>query len=174
MILIKNYADWISDELMEFLIKDNGDTVPVWQPDKWRGRPELDDARETLRPGYSHRNDVFQQFSPDTDSIKNIEISLPEIPNDNRKKFWWFIKLLPGQMQPMHFDPHLLDIKNPKRYTLFLQDWIPGHIFVYKDKYISNYKKGDLFLWEDHMMQHGVVNIGFTNRYTLQITTYDF
>jgi len=173
MIFVKNYSNWISDELMNFLIHDVGDTTPVWQPDKWAGRPELESARETLRPGYSHRGDVFQQFSPQTESIKKINFKTPSIPDDDRKMFWWFIKLLPGQMQPMHFDPHLLETKNPKRYTMFLQDWIPGHIFVYNDKYISNYKKGDLFLWDDPMMQHGVVNIGFSNRYTLQITTYD-
>ena len=87
--------------------------------------------------------------------------------------FWWIIKLLPGQMQPMHFDPHLISTKNPARYTMFLEDWKPGHIFVWEDQYLSNYKAGDLYRWKDPMCYHGVVNIGHETRYTLQITTYD-
>ena len=76
-------------------------------------------------------------------------------------------------MQAMHIDPHLVEVANPVRYTMFLQDWEPGHIFVYDDQMLSNYKAGDLYEWSDPMIVHGVVNIGFNNRYTLQITMHD-
>lgn len=174
MKFIKNYKDWpMCEQLLALVKNSNGDTVPVWQPERWTGKPELEEARDILRQGYANRHDVFQQFNPSTKEMKNFNFSLPDIPNDDRQSYWWVVKLLPGQMQPMHFDPHLLETKNPKRYTMFLQNWIPGHIFVYNDKYISNYQAGDLFLWDDPMMQHGVVNIGFADRYSLQITTFD-
>jgi hypothetical protein len=76
-------------------------------------------------------------------------------------------------MQAMHIDPHLLDVKNPVRYTLFLQDFEPGHIFVYDDKLMSNYKSGDMYEWSDPMIVHGVTNISYKTRYTLQITLHD-
>jgi hypothetical protein len=173
MELIKNYASWITPEFLEFIHTHNGDTVPVWQPDKWKGHPMLDEAREKTRTGYAHRNHDFQQFNPSTKDMKYYNLQLPTIPKDDRSQLWWIIKLFPGQMQPMHFDPHLLGCVNPKRYTMFLQDWQPGHVFTWNDQYISNYKAGDLFQWYDPMMYHGVVNIGHEIRYTLQITTHD-
>jgi hypothetical protein len=171
MLLIKNYSDWITPELMEHLKTHDGDTMPVWQPEKWQGTAELDQARELTRPGYAHRDDRFQQFNKSTPGM--IDFDLPVILGDHRPMLWWIIKLYPGQMQPIHFDPHMLEAKNPRRYTMFLQDWKIGHVFVWNDQYISNYQAGDLFLWPDPMMPHGVVNIGHETRYTLQITTYD-
>jgi len=173
MDLIKNYKDWISEEFLEFLKTHDGDTTPVWQPDKWAGHPMLDEAREKTRVGYAHRTDNFQQFNPATEDIKKIKFEIPKIPGDDRRQLWWIIKLYPGQMQPMHFDPHLLSVKNPQRYSMFLEDWKPGHIFVWGNKYISDYKAGDLYKWKDPMCYHGVVNIGHEIRYSLQITTVD-
>jgi hypothetical protein len=56
---------------------------------------------------------------------------------------------------------------------MFLQDWEPGHIFVYDDKIAANYKAGDMFEWSDPMTIHGPANIGYNTRYTLQITLFD-
>lgn len=174
MELIKNYADWITPEFMEFIRNNDGDTVPVWQPDKWSGHPMLEEARERVRPGYAHRNHDFQQFNPSSKDMEKFNLTLPKIEGDDRTGLsWWIIKLLPGQMQSMHFDPHLVSIKNPNRYTMFLDDWKPGHVFVWEDQYLSNYKAGDLYKWTDPMCYHGVVNIGYDTRYTLQITTFD-
>jgi hypothetical protein len=171
MVLIGNYSDWIPLALMEHIKSHDGDTVPVWQPDRWKGHPMLDEARERARPGYSNNKHNFQQFNSTTEGMVNIE--LPAIPNDSRRMFWWVVKLHPGQMQTMHFDPHLLSESNPGRYTMFLEDWQPGHIFTWGDKMLSNYKAGDLYKWSDPMCYHGVVNIGYKPRYTLQITTVD-
>lgn len=173
MELIKNYADWVTPELMNHLATHDGDLVPVWQPDRWKGHPMLDEARERARAGYSHNKHDFYQFSLLSKDMADFPITMPVIDGDDRQFTWWFVKLLPGQMQAMHFDPHLLDCANPNRYTLFLQDWHPGHVFTYEDKMIANYRAGDLYKWTDPMCYHGVVNIGYETRYTLQITTYD-
>jgi hypothetical protein len=68
---------------------------------------------------------------------------------------------------------HLVEVKNPVRYTMFLKDFEPGHIFVYDDRVAANYKAGDMFEWSDPMTLHGPANIGYNTRYTLQITMYD-
>jgi hypothetical protein len=81
--------------------------------------------------------------------------------------------LYPGEFQAMHIDPQLTEVNNPVRYTMFLQDWEPGHIFVWDDQYIANYKAGDMYEWSDPMTVHGPANIGYNTRYTLQITMYD-
>jgi len=173
MNLVGNYKDWITPELMSHLETNTGDTVPVWQPDRWKGHPMLDAARERARAGYSNDKHNFQQFNVDSKDMKSFKIELPVLPNDDRLATWWFVKLLPGQMQAMHFDPHLLSCVNPKRYTMFLQDWQPGHIFTWDNQMLGNYQSGDVYEWSDPMCYHGVVNIGYETRYTLQITTYD-
>lgn len=172
MIYLANLSEWITPEIMNHIESHTGDTTPVWQPDRWKGHPMLDEARERARWGYSQRTHDFQQFNPKSADMQDFKFNLPEIPGDNRSKLWWFVKLLPGQMQAMHFDPHLIETPNPERYTIFLQDFQPGHIFVWDNKMIADYKAGDLYKWEDPMCYHGCVNIGYETRYTFQITTY--
>jgi hypothetical protein len=173
MQLIDNYAYWITPELMNHLKNSTGDTVPVWQPERWQGHPLLDQFREMARPGYAHKSHDFQQFNQKSKDMQNFIVDLPKFPETRKNCFWWFVKLLPGQMQAMHIDPHLVEVKNPVRYTMFLQDFEPGHIFVYDDKMINGYKAGDLYEWSDPMIVHGVVNIGYNTRYTLQVTMHD-
>jgi len=173
MIFLKNYADWPSPALMNHVETHDGDLVPVWQPDRWKGHPMLDEARERARPGYAHRTHDFHQFNPSSKDMQDFKFELPKIEGDDRSALWWIVKLYPGQMQAMHFDPHLIETPNPKRYTMFLQDWRPGHIFTWGNKMLADYKAGDLYEWIDPMCYHGVVNIGYETRYTLQITTHD-
>ena len=171
MDYIGNYKEWITDDLMDYLKTHDGDTRPVWQPERWQGHPLLDEFREKCRGGYAHKNHDFQQFNGNTAGM--IPITLPQLPKQRSQCHWWFIKLLPGQMQAMHIDPHLVEVKNPVRYTMYLQDYHPGHIFVWDDKISANYKAGDLFEWSDPMIVHGCTNISFETRYTLQITMHD-
>jgi len=173
MELLGNYSGWIQPALLEHIKSHNGDLIPVWQPDRWQGHPMLEESRERARWGYSDNKHNFYQFNPQSKDMQGWNIELPNLPDDDRKQLWWIVKLLPGQMQSMHFDPHLLDVKNPQRYTLFLEDWKPGHIYIWEDQYIANYKAGDLYKWKDPMCYHGCTNIGYDTRYTLQITTCD-
>lgn len=170
---IGNYSSWITSELMQHLETHNGDYTPVWQPEKWQGHPLLDEYRELARPVYSKNTPMFHQFNIKSQDMQNFSVDLPDFPEKRSNCFWWFVKLLPGEMQAMHIDPHLVEVKNPVRYTMFLQDYHPGHIFVWEDKIISNYKAGDVFEWSDPMIVHGVSNISYKTRYTLQVTMYD-
>jgi len=174
MNYIGNFKEWITPELMHHLEIHNGDTRPVYQPDRWQtGNPILEEFNEKCRKAYSHNPPVFQQFNSNTAEMKNFPITLPDLPEKRKHCHWWFVKLLPGQFQAMHIDPHLVEVTNPVRYSMFLQDFIPGHIFVWDDQILTNYKKGDLFEWSDPMIVHGPANIGYEPRYTLQITMHD-
>jgi hypothetical protein len=173
MNYIGNFANWITPELMKHLETHDGDLRNVWQPEKWNGHPLLDEYRIKAEPAYSHGKSTFHQFANTTEDMKNFKVELPDLPDKRKVTFWWFIKLLPGEMQAMHIDPHLVEVENPIRYTMFLQDWEPGHIFTYDDKMLSNYKAGDVYEWSDPMIVHGVSNISYNTRYTLQITLHD-
>jgi hypothetical protein len=173
MKYIGNYKDWITPELMNHLATHEGDLRNVWQPERWQGHPELDKYREMARPGYSEGKSIFHQFNINSVDMKGFDIVLPEFPEQRKHCFWWFVKLNPGEMQAMHIDPHLVEVKNPLRYTMYLQDFEPGHIFVYDDTMNSNYKAGDVYEWSDPMIVHGCVNISYNARYTLQVTMHD-
>jgi len=173
MNYIGNFKDWVTPELMSHLKNHKGDLRNVWQPERWNGHPILDRYRELARPGYSHGKSIFHQFNRLSPDMRDFEILLPELPTNRKHIFWWFVKLNPGEMQAMHIDPHLVEVKNPVRYTMYLQDYIPGHIFLYNDFLSANYKMGDVYEWSDPMLVHGCANVSFEPRYTLQITMHD-
>lgn len=170
---VTNIKDWITPELMNHLSSHKGDTVPVWQPERWTGHPTLDEFREKARPFFEHNTPCFQQFNAKSKDMETLLIALPDFPKARSKMHWWFIKLLPGQMQTMHIDPHLVEVKNPVRYSVFLQDYIPGHIFMFDDFMATNYKAGDVFEWNDPECIHAAVNVSYDIRYTLQVTFHD-
>ena len=69
--------------------------------------------------------------------------------------YWWITKLLPGQMMPMHTDPHTHEEQTCKRYWVPLQDYVPGHVFIYGESMMQNYKRGDVFQYENSTDEHG-------------------
>ena len=174
MEFIGNYKNWIiENSIIEMLENKKGDTTPVWQPDRWNGNQTLDHYRELARPGYSCNKFFFHQLNSDSEEMQDYKFIYPNLPKERNNKLWWFVKLYPGEFQAMHVDPHLTEVKNFVRYTIFLQDWMPGHIFVYDDKILTNYKAGDTYEWNDPECIHGPANIGYTPRLTLQITLHD-
>jgi len=173
MEYIQNCASWVTADLLKILEINEGDHIPVWQPNRWQGNSILDTFREKARPHFEKQTPMFHQFDKNNPAFKNFHLELPVLPKTRKNLHWWFIKLLPGEMQTLHIDPHLLDVNNPVRYTMFLQNYEPGHIFMYEDYLATNYKKGDLFEWSDPMLIHGCVNISYNIRYTLQITLFD-
>ncbi len=87
------------------------------------------------------------------------------------KIHWWFTKMMPGQFMPVHTDPHAHD-QECYRYWIPLQDFQIGHIFLYGNKMINDYKAGDVFQFENERDLHGAANIGHTPRISLLITEY--
>jgi hypothetical protein len=81
--------------------------------------------------------------------------------------------MMPGNFMPMHKDPHTMYEKNSRRFWMPLQDWAQGHIFVYEDEVITNYKAGDVYMYQDAQALHGAANIGLTPRLVLQFSTHD-
>lgn len=86
-------------------------------------------------------------------------------------------KMLPGMILPYHSDkfnyylsqyPNL-KINQIKRVIIFLEDWKAGHISEIDGASHTNWKKGDWISWIG-ATPHLAANLGFEDRYTLQIT----
>ena len=78
----------------------------------------------------------------------SFDVNAPWIKNDFH---WWITKLYPGQFMPMHTDPHTHD-RPCNRYWIPLQDYIPGHIFIYESSLVKDYKKGDVLMMVTKML----------------------
>lgn len=85
-------------------------------------------------------------------------------------------KMLPGMILPYHTDEYAYfrNVNNVThsqigRIIVYLEDWKPGHISEVGGKSISNWKQGDWIQWIG-TTPHMVANLGFEDRYTLQIT----
>lgn len=59
--------------------------------------------------------------------------------------------------------------KNIRRALIFLEDWSLGHYLDIDNKAFVEWKKGDVVEWI-YDTPHTAANIGFNNRYTLQVT----
>lgn len=177
MKYIKNYSQWVKDTFSSDILKAMSETdsgiTKLHESGRWKGHPSLERYVEKIKVYEKYKDNTFQQFFKISDPLRDNPIELPELPETRNEVFWWIVKLKPGQYQTVHQDPHLYTSVNPKRYTMFLQDWQPGHVFIYKNKTISNYKAGDLFEWDDPLMEHAVANVSFNIRYSLQISMQD-
>jgi hypothetical protein len=132
--------------------------------------PDSEEFRKAKEHGYDLTQTYWYIYEPATLPF-NITL-----PFDDRTDFlWWGIKMKPGNFMPVHRDPHTMDpvYHHCKRYWMALQDWEPGHIFMYDREVLVDYKKGDVFAYPDAQEIHCACNIGNTTRLTFHFTTYD-
>jgi hypothetical protein len=163
MKFIGNYNSWIQQEWIDFIMSNEGFARPS------NGRnPISEEFKQAESVGYDLSKTYWYIFEPD---MVPFTIKSP-FPVDGNF-LWWFIKMLPGNMMPMHKDPHAINEDNSKRYWMPLQDYEPGHVFIYKNKLIVDYKKGDLYQYEDSRALHGACNIGWSPRIIINFSTYD-
>jgi len=159
MKYLGNYRHLVSNIVIEKIIKNIGDVRPT----------------DTTQ---NHQSEVYKKWVEAGYDIKKLRWEFYDhrhLGNDINLPFdqvyhWWFSKLNPGDMFPMHVDSYSDNIKL-KRFWMAYQDYQPGHIFTYADKILTNYQAGDLFEFEDNQIWHGAVNIGFLPKISLQIAT---
>jgi hypothetical protein len=172
MKFVGNYSSWMTEQkIMEYL------SACQWEPyslasglDTVSGHPILEKIRKQAEPWYSNDKAFFHMLGPHSPEMKTFNFDLPSLPETRKEINWWFVKLYPGEFQCMHVDAHTINVKNLVRYTIFLQDWEPGHIFVLDNEYVANYRAGDMYEWSDPLSLHAPANIGYNPRYTFQIT----
>ena len=89
-----------------------------------------------------------------------------------------YYRMSPGTVMPEHSDLYRsyikkfnLDEKKEKirRALIFLEDWQPGHYLDCMGQAFVHWKAGDVVEWS-YDTPHTAANIGYVDRYTLQVT----
>jgi hypothetical protein len=167
MRYVGNFKDWIDPKWLEEVLASRGYGRPSEgaKPDT----PEMElEYQKAKNAGYRDDAIYFWMFDK-----KNTTFSVPQPPFVKGNYHWWITKMLPGNFMPMHVDPHTLYQTNSNRYWMPLHDWQPGHIFMYNDQVITNYKAGDVWVYKESNALHGAANIGHFPRVVLQVSTYE-
>lgn len=163
MQYIGNYESWIKQEWMDYMISNQGFARPgnkVLENDF-----EIQQNKFCANQGYTNFTYMYK-FEPE-----NFPFEL-SIPLENETCImWWFIKMLPGNLLPMHTDQETSIGEKINLYWMALTDYQPGHVLICADQFLSNYKKGDLFKFDNANDLHGSCNIGFTTRLVFNFTT---
>lgn len=88
----------------------------------------------------------------------------------------------PGNVIPLHRDTFFQikkrfpeDNRHKVRANIFLEDWKVGHVIQYNknDEWITHtdWKSCEGLMWDDSILHVGA-NIGFSNKYTLQVSGF--
>jgi len=89
-----------------------------------------------------------------------------------------YYRMMPGTILPTHRDLYkkyveLLNLAGQEhtiqRAVIFLEDWQSGHYFEGQGEPVVKWRAGDTVEWP-YDTPHMAANVGFTPRYTLQIT----
>jgi len=163
MKFIGNFSNWIDPEWVNYIMNNTG----MERPGK-SVNPDTEEFRKATASGYDLSKTYWHSY--DTRSFP-FNVTLP-FKTDTIEQ-WWFIKMMPGNFMPIHRDVFLPERKNYTRYWMPLQDYQPGHIFVYDKLFVTDYKAGDMWVYDDPDTLHGACNIGYTPRLTFQCSTYE-
>jgi hypothetical protein len=169
MILLGNYIDYIDNEWLEYINKDNTG-VPT---------PRDSPAHKLNNPIYGKwdQTKVYGIIYDYQDNGHPLKVTQP--PWTNETYFHWFVKHMPSMLSPTHIDnsPYdpITDTRRTvyNRYVVFLQDYIEGHIFIYNDKLITGYSKGDVYKFADVGASITEGNSGHSIKITLNITAWN-
>ena len=135
-------------------------------------RRKLDDEYDMYQnAGYDVWADHFRLMEKFDVSFDILDNPPPFLDYKNKHITWWFSKMDPGHIMPMHIDKADSDIQIHK-YWMPWTDYEKGHIFMIEDRAITDYRAGDVFMFENPGAWHGAVNIGHSPRAILQITDY--
>ena len=163
MKYIGNYSTWIKEEWVDIILSKDGQA----RPRDWPQASAVESAE------YS----IYETAGYDLSAVnwwvyEHTDLRVDIIPPWTSSKIhWWFTKMMPGQFMPVHTDPHAHD-QPCNRYWMPLQDYEFGHVFLYNNRMVSDYKKGDVYMFDNERDMHGAANIGHTPRIMLLITEY--
>lgn len=164
MRYVGNYINWIDPNWEQLILSKAGQGRPRdWPPSS---AVESSEYLKYETAGYDLTAVNWWVYE-----YKDILVDIYP-PWTKGKIHWWFTKLMPGQFMPMHTDPHTHN-HSCKRYWIPIYDYHPGHIFVYNNEMITNYRAGDVYEYINSTDSHGAANIGHIPRIVLQVTEYD-
>lgn len=89
----------------------------------------------------------------------------------------------PGQFLMYHHDLYYAVIRDAdpelawkpeklRRFVVFMEDWVPGHIWIAGNTTYSHWRKGECITWNWQDMPHGTANLSPKVRYSVHLTGY--
>lgn len=163
MEFLFNAKDWVDTTWLEKILKQPGKPRPDFS--ELINEVESSQYQEAMDCGYTFENPLWFIYESD-----DLDIDINPYWCSGTVS-WWITKMIPGQYMPMHSDPFTHDSK-VLRYWVPLMDYEVGHIFIYKDKMITDYRLGDVYRFDEAKEIHGAANIGYTPRIMLQISEH--
>jgi hypothetical protein len=168
--LIANFKDWIRPEWIEYLLTETG----MRKPEACSGDSEFNQAQRKINNVYDTSRTFWHKFDS-----SNYPFPAPFPFNIDGVTFqegknceWWFLKYLPGDLLPFHTDMYD-SVDNMIKLWMPLQCYKQGHVMIYGDELVTNYKAGDLFMFNDIFTPHGACNMGYEPRLMLCMTMYN-
>ena len=161
MKYINNWHELIPANLRQRVI----DTVGQARPRDWPASTAIESAEYRKAKDAGYDLSAVHWWVYEQEQLGPLDLPFKDY-------HWWITKLYPGQFMPIHTDPHTHDRKC-RRLWVPLQNYEPGHVFIYKDKMITNYLAYEAYEYYDSQDSHGAANIGHTPRVVLQVTVYE-
>jgi hypothetical protein len=161
MKFLGNFSDWVKPNIVDILMNSTGQVRP--------GAEESQASKEQYKQ-WGDIEPVGAKWSFHYNEIGIDDIELPV--KYTGKLNWWFVKLNPTCVFPLHRDTFHDDSANVRRLWIPYQDFIPGHVFLYKDHFIKDYTRGDIFEFDDPLALHGSANLGTVPKLSLQIVIH--
>lgn len=181
MKYLGNYSDWLKPEWVDYVLNNTGIEMPKtdFVERDLLGAIAAGDRAEFCEyqkkyeaAGYAHDSLLYYIFE---EQNFPFEIPLPSFIElqEGQGYYWNLFKYNPGNLLPIHSDKVTKWEKNCHRYWMPWLDWQDGHVFIYENTMVADYKAGDVYEFTNPFGVHGAANIGLTPRITFQITTYD-
>jgi hypothetical protein len=158
MKYIGNFSQYIPEGISDILMLPHHQKYGLFEPGQWE---------YWEKAGYTE--DQILCYELNNDDLK-LDIPLPSEIFGEVVEIW-FTRMDPGDFLPLHKDTYDFSHDNLVRYSMFLQDYKPGHVFVHSDHIIFGYKSGDTYEFDDAFDWHGACNIGLESRFTMQIVS---
>ncbi len=90
----------------------------------------------------------------------------------------WISRLDPGCLAPWHWDVDDQEIEylkegNILRYTIIIEDFAPGQIFIIEDQHYYSCKEGFIIKWDDYKNWHNGINSSLRPNWMFHILGYE-
>ena len=165
---VGNYRDAIPSTWIEHMNTHTGEVRPN---NRMVMTPEVKEMQDRwARAGYGEGSAATWELFHDWDFTEQLDLSKFDFCKDKQVQ-WWISKVPPGHCFPIHSDTIKPELINPKRYWIAIDDYKWGHVFLVGNECLRDYKKGDVFIFDNSL--HGAANVGLENKYSLQILTSD-
>lgn len=168
MKYIGNYKDWIKPEWVEFMENNLGEKHPRLDQEEYGEGNSLEKLKQS---GFDLDTAYWYSFEQRT-----LPFTVTPPFDLGGKSDWWFVKMKPSNFIPFHRDhapKNDCGEMTARRFWMPLQDYVEGHIFIMGNDYMTGYKAGDVFEYDDETERHAACNISMgVSRYTYNFQFY--